>query len=208
MSAKPLHLEIFTDFICPWCYLGSGVVARLQKKLPLQIKWSLFPLNPRIPPQGMLLQDMLPHVDLGTSHRKLAMLAGALDLPYGGQRTRIYNSRLAQELAAWALTQPGGEALLPLLYQAYFVHERNLADAVVLLPLVHQAGLDVDAAGEVLQKGTFSDEVDASWQRARQLQISGIPTFLAGEYQLTGYNPEEELRRFVEFVQTKDLAAN
>lgn len=203
MSTKPLQLEIFTDFICPWCYLASGVVARLQQELPLQVQWSPFPLNPRIPPEGMLLQDMLPGTDLDAAHKRLYAMMDELGLPHG-DRTRIFNSRLAQEVALWANTQQGGAALWPLLYRAYFVHERNLADAAVLLQLVNEAGLDVEAAGVVLAEGTFSAEVDASWQRARELQISGVPTFIAGGYQMTGYNPEAELRRFIEFVQVEE----
>jgi predicted DsbA family dithiol-disulfide isomerase len=205
MSKQPVQIEIFTDFICPWCYLASGVVAKLQQELPLQVQWTPFPLNPRIPPEGMLLATMLPGMDLDSSHKRLYSLMDELGLPHG-QRTRIYNSRLAQEVAMWANTQTGGAVLWGLLYRAYFVKERNLADAAVLLQVVHEAGLDVEAAGVVLAEGTFSAEVDACWQRARELQISGIPTFIAGGYQMTGYNPEAELRRFIEFVQAEATA--
>lgn len=203
MSTKPLHIEIFTDFICPWCYLATGVVERLQQDYPLQIQWSPFPLNPSIPPEGMLLTEMLPGMDLDAAHRRLYRMMDELGLPHT-DRTRIFNSRLAQELALWAATQSGGDKLLPLLYRAYFAQERNLADAAVLLEQVYEAGLDVEAAGVVLHDGSFSDDLDACWQRARQQQISGIPTFIAGGYQMTGYNPEPELRRFVEFALAKE----
>jgi len=202
MLTKPLQLEIFTDFICPWCYLASGALARLEQDYPLQIQWSPFPLNPSIPPEGLLLTEMLPGMDLDAAHRRLYAMMDELGLPHI-ERTRIFNSRLAQELSLWAATQPGGEKLSPLLYRAYFAQERNLADAAVLLEQVYDAGLDVAAAGEVLQNGSFSDELDLCWQRARVQQISGIPTFIAGDYQMTGYNPEAELRRFIEFALAK-----
>jgi predicted DsbA family dithiol-disulfide isomerase len=202
MTNAPFQIEIFTDFVCPWCYLATGVVERLQQQLPLAVTWSPYPLHPGTPPEGMLLSDMLPGMDLEAAHRRLYALMDDLGLEHG-ERHHTYNSRLAQELALWAQTQAGGAALAPLIYRAYFVHNRNLADQQVLLDLVATAGLDVAAATAVLRERSFSKAVDKSWARARQIPISGVPTFLAGGYQLTGFHPLADLQRFVEFAKAK-----
>lgn len=202
MTTPPVHIEIFTDFVCPWCYLATGVVERLQKTMPLTVKWSPYPLHPGTPPEGMALAEMLPGMDLEAAHRRLYTLMDELGLEHG-ERDMTYNSRLAQELALWAETQHNGSRLAPLFYRAYFVANQNLADEGVLLALVSDAGLDVAAATAVLKQRSFSKAVDKSWARARQIQISGVPTFLAGGYQLTGFHPVADLQRFLDFVKTR-----
>ena len=147
----------------------------------------------------MLLTDLLRGMDLDAAHRRINALLDELGLEHGA-RDRTYNTRLAQELLLWSKTQPGGEALVPLLYRAYFVHNRNLAQEDVLLDAVREAGLDVDAAGNVLRERSFSKALDAEWDRARQFQINGVPAFIAGGYQMTGFHPAPELKRFLDYV--------
>lgn len=202
MSASPLVLEIFADYVCPWCYLGNAVAEKLRTRFPLQLKRSPFPLHPSTPNEGLLLSEMLRGVDLASVHKRLYALMDELGLEHG-PRDRTYNSRLAQELGLWADTQNGGDALHGLLYRAYFVHDRNLADADVLLDAARQAGLDVAAAEQVLTARSFRDALDAAWERARRFQITGVPTFVAGGYQFSGFQPLEEMEKFIRFVQQK-----
>ena len=200
MKTTPLRLEIFTDFICPWCYLATAAVARLKQANALDIQWRPFPLHPGTPAEGMPLSELLPGVDLDAVHARLYALMDDLGLEHG-PRDRTYNSRLAQELAQWAQTQTGGDALPPLFYRAYFVDNRNLADTAILLDLVRKAGLDVVAAKTALYTRQFGAAVDQNWELAREYGISGVPAFIAGGYQLTGFHPAGELQRFIDHVQ-------
>jgi predicted DsbA family dithiol-disulfide isomerase len=195
-------LEIFVDFVCPWCYLAYGAVRQLQQQRPVQVTWSPFPLHPSTPREGMLLTDLLPGMDLDAAHRRINAMLDELGLEHG-ERDRTYNTRLAQELLLWSKTQENGDALVPLLYRAYFVHNQNLAEETVLLDAVKEAGLDVEAARKALHDRSFSAAVDAEWQRARQYQITGVPAFIAGGYQVTGFHPAAELQRFLDYVQTQ-----
>ena len=77
-----------------------------------------------------------------------------------------YDSRLAQELAKWADTQPGGEAIHDALFRAYFVDGLSLALLENLLAIAEQVGLDRQQAREVLQRRSMRSAVDADWQRA------------------------------------------
>jgi predicted DsbA family dithiol-disulfide isomerase len=198
MTATP-RLEIFVDFVCPWCYLAFGAVNRLLAERSIDVTWSPFPLHPGTPKDGMLLTDLLPGMDLEAAHRRINALLDELGLEHG-ERDRTYNTRLAQELLLWARTQTGGEALVPQLYRTYFVLNRNLAQEDVLLDAVQEAGLDVNAARTALQERSFSDALDAEWHRAQSYQISGVPAFICGNYQITGFHPPAELTRFLDYV--------
>src|SRR5216117_3164506 len=117
-------------------------------------------------------------------------------LPYG-ERTHTYNSRLSQELGKWADTQPGGDAFHDAMFRAYFVEARNISDPAVLLEIVREVGLSVDAAREVLEKRTFKEAVDADWKLSRQYGITGVPTFVVGRQGVVGAQPYEVLEQLV-----------
>ncbi len=206
MTASPVILEIFADYVCPWCYLGNAVAEKLRVRVPLQLKRSPFPLHASTPPEGLLLSELLHGVDLAGVHKRLYALMDELGLEHG-ERDRTYNSRLAQELGLWADTQDGGDQLHSLLYGSYFVHGRNLAEPDVLLKAVADAGLDVTAARAVLTDRTFRAALDEAWERARSFQITGVPTFVAGGYQFSGFQPLAEMEKFIRFVQDKSGSA-
>jgi predicted DsbA family dithiol-disulfide isomerase len=136
-------------------------------------------------------------------HAQMKARMDAEGLPYG-ERSMTYNSRLAQELGKWADTQPGGEAIHDALFRAYFVDARDISKPEVLLDIVQQVGLPVDAAREVLEKRTFKDAVDADWQLSRQYGITGVPTFVAGRYGVVGAQPYEALEQLVRKASADD----
>ena len=89
-----------------------------------------FPLHPDTPAEGRSLEDLFRgrQIDLQAAHARLQALMDAEGLPYR-RRTHTYNSRLAQELAKWAETKPGGDAVHDALFKAYFVDGWTIGDA-------------------------------------------------------------------------------
>ena len=114
-----------------------------------------------------------------------------------GNRTYTYNSRFAQELVKWGESFPEGEALNLKLFEAYFAEGRNLAEPVELLEVAEAAGLDRDAAEEMIRKRSFQDAVDADWKRAHELGVTGVPTFVSGNRGLVGTQPYEALEHLI-----------
>ena len=117
-------------------------------------------------------------------------------LPYG-ERTHTYNSRLAQELGAWAATQADGAGIHDALFHAYFVEGKNIGYIDALVEVSEAAGLPGAEARQVLMSQRFKDAVDADWQRARQLGVTGVPTFVAQGRGVVGAQPYEVLERLV-----------
>ena len=149
-----------------------------------------FPLHPDTPAEGLPLKDLFAGrgFDLEAMHARMKGLMDAEGLAYS-RRTHTYNSRLAQELAKWADTQPGFESIHDALYRAYFVDGRNIGDPEVLIDIARSVGLPSDAAREVLANRTFKDTVDADWQESRRRGITGVPSFIAGKYKVVGAQP-------------------
>lgn len=124
-------------------------------------------------------------------------------LPYG-ERTHTYNSRLAQEIGAWADTQEGGDAMHDALYRAYFVDTKNIGDPDVLLEIVEANGLSVNEARKVLEERTFKDVVDEDWSKSHQYGVTGVPTFVAAGHGVVGAQPYDTLEKFLKSVGVEE----
>src|SRR5437016_4254202 len=205
--SEPVILEVFSDYVCPWCYLTSARVARLKKEHDVQIRLVHFPLHPETPQEGKSLEELFAGrgYDIASMQAQMRARMQAEGLPYG-DRKMTYNSRLAQELGKWADTQPGGEAIHDALFRAYFVEARDISQPAVLLDIVGRVSLSVEAAREVLEKRTFQAAVDADWELSRRYGITGVPTFVVGRYGVVGAQPYEALEELVQKAATQEPA--
>jgi len=162
------------------------------------VRWTNFPLHPETPDSGIPLEELFQGrgCDIEEMKQRMSGLMAEENLPYGN-RSHTYNSRFAQELAKWGESFPEGEAMNLKLFEAYFAEGRNLAEPVVLLEVAEAAGLDRDAAEEMIRKRSFRDAVDADWKRAHELGVTGVPTFVSGNRGLVGAQPYEALEQLI-----------
>jgi len=189
---NPITLEVFTDFVCPWCYLSTPRVEKLRRNFEIEVLWVFFPLHPATPAEGLSLKDLFAGraVDLEAVHARLKNLMGDEGLQFN-QRTHTYNSRLAQELAT------GFDSVRDALYRAYFEEGKNIGDVEVLIGVAQSAGIPAEAARRILSERTFKEAVDADWEKARRYGITGVPSFVAGGQKLVGAQPYDVLEKFL-----------
>jgi predicted DsbA family dithiol-disulfide isomerase len=173
-------------------------IERLKREQNVKVKWVHFPLHPDTPQEGRSLEDLFRGrgYDIPKMQAQMRARMGAEGLPYGN-RSMTYNSRLAQELGAWADTQPGGEAIHDALFRAYFVDAKNIGDPEVLVGIAKSVGLPEAGAREVLEKRTFRAAVDADWEKSHEYGVTGVPTFVAGNRGVVGAQPYEALEELV-----------
>lgn len=148
--------------------------------------------------EGRSLEEMFAGrgYDIPKMQAQMRERMQAEGLPYGN-RSMTFNSRLAQELAVWADTQPGGEAIHDALFRAYFVDGKNIGDGDTLIAIAESIGLDAAAAREVLEKRSCKDAVDADWEKSRRFGVTGVPTFVAAGHGVVGAQPYEALEQLV-----------
>lgn len=166
-----------------------------------------FPLHPETPDEGKSLEELFAGrgMDLDAMYQRMKGLMEAEGLSYG-QRTHTYNSRYSQELACWADTQPGFEAIHYALYKAYFVDRKNLAELDVLVDIAEQVGMDGVRAREVLETREFSAAIDEHWTHSRQIGVTGVPTFVAGGYGVVGAQPYESIEALLQQASAQPRA--
>jgi predicted DsbA family dithiol-disulfide isomerase len=172
---------------------------KLRGVYDIEFRYTLFPLHPETPDEGVSLEKLFAgrSIDIAASQARLAKLMAEEGLPYNNVRSMTYNSRLAQELAKWAETKPGGDAVHNALYRAYFVDGLNIALVDNLLRVVRQLGLPEDEAREALSARLFREAVDQDWRRSHEVGVTAVPTFIAGKRGLVGAQSYEALERLV-----------
>ena len=173
-------------------------IEKLKAAFDIDVKWVHFPLHPETPQGGRPMAELYAErkLDPEAVYRRMKGLMDAEGLPYG-RRTHTYNSRLAQELGAWADTQPDGGAIHDALYRAYFVDGRDIGDIDVLVGLAASAGLSAEGARDVLTGRRFKDAVDADWAKSRDYGVTGVPTFVAGGLGVVGAQPYAALEKLL-----------
>jgi predicted DsbA family dithiol-disulfide isomerase len=171
---------------------------RLQREYGVDLLWSVFPLHPETPEEGMELAELFPGREemIRSMQARLRELAAAEGLPLK-ERSRTANSRRAQELGKWAEAQGNGDPFRMAVYRAFFVEGRNIALVDELVRIAEDVGLQGEAAREVLAAESFSAAVDADWRRAGDLGITGVPTHLCGGRKLVGFSPYEDFVRLI-----------
>jgi predicted DsbA family dithiol-disulfide isomerase len=173
-------------------------IERLRKEHGVRVKWVHFPLHPDTPQAGRSLEDLFAGrgYDVPKMQAQMRARMQAEGLPYGN-RSMTYNSRLAQELGAWADSQPGGDAIHDALFRAYFVDARNIGDPEVLVEIAASVGLPAAQAREVIDKRTHKAAIDADWEKSHRYGVTGVPTFVIGSNGVVGAQPYEALEELV-----------
>jgi predicted DsbA family dithiol-disulfide isomerase len=174
-------------------------IEKLRVKHDLTVKWTHFPLHPDTPTVGRTLADMFGASDdrVDQMQREMKERMAGEGLAYG-DRSMTYNSRLAQEVGAWADSLDGdvGDRIHDAFFKAYFVDGVNIADRGVLIEIARSVGLPADEIEAVIDERRFGDAVDQDWDRSRRIGVTGVPTFVIGRQAVVGAQPYEILDRF------------
>ncbi len=129
-------------------------------------------------------------------------MAADCGLPFG-ERTKTYNSRLAQEAGKWAESLNRGEEFHQAVFKAYFADGLNIAKIPVLVDLAASVGLK--GIEDVLSRGTFKEAVDSDWNYSRSCGITAVPTFVANCRRLVGAQPYHVLEQLIKGAGTTML---
>ena len=130
-------------------------------------------------------------------------VANAEGLDYSA-RTHWYNSLPAHEAALWADANADGEAFRRAVYRAYFVDGLNIGSAEVLAELASGLGFNAEALRTALADKTYADKVQEQFEFARQVGVTGVPTYVAGRYSMVGAQPYQIFEKLIETAESED----
>jgi len=196
-----VQVVLWSDYICPWCYLGRDRTALLVE-LGCDVESRPYELHPNLPPEGRMVR---PGGRLSAVHDDIARQCADVGLPFRPP-THVPNSRRALETAEIVrqdapMSFPTLDATL---FRAHFVEGRDISDARVIDALVTDAGADATSVRERVETGAGRQLVRDSIERANEQGIAGTPAWLfASGLVVPGVQPRELFMRVVDRLRAR-----
>ena len=207
-----MTVEIWSDIMCPFCYLGKRKFEAALEKFPekenVSIVWKSFQLNPRLETDTTItIHQYLSDIKGIYPSRARALnetvsaSAREFGLEYNFDKAVVANTFRAHILLHFAKRQGKQGEVEENLFRAYFTEGKNVDDPETLRELGRNAGLNVDNLASAMEDESFIDEVREDIYEASQLDIRGVPFFVFDRrYGISGAQ-EPEL-----FLQTLNKA--
>ncbi len=211
-----MDIDIFSDTICPWCFIGKRRLERAlaeRPQLDLTIHWRTFQLNPDMPAGGMDRSQYL-ELKFGGASNATAIYdqvraAGESEgIEFAFERMK----RTPNTIDSHRLIRHSGEkgrqdAVVQALFDAYFLRAEDIGDPEVLAAAAAEAGLDAEETRAFLAGDAEAEAVRAEDASARRAGISGVPCFLFnGQHALAGAHPPEVLHQLFDLANQEDAA--
>jgi predicted DsbA family dithiol-disulfide isomerase len=221
MSVEHIDIEIISDVVCPWCYLGQRrlhlALEQASDVVKADISWKPYQLEPNAPPEGFDALDYLGKklggVDaVKRSHEMLRKLAAEIDLPMQIEKaTKFPNTLDAHRLFHWAglVGSEMQDKVARALFAANFVEGRDVGDHATLVQIAGECGMD----RRVVEQRLASDDDRAlileEIRNAQKMGVSGVPCFVIDkQYAVTGAQSVEAfVNAFRQIAEMKREAA-
>ena len=174
-SRHPVQLDIWSDYVCPFCYLAEPVIEQVKKKFSdlIEVRWRAYELRP----------DPVPTLDPNGEY--LHRVWGQAVYPMAAEReikVRVPpvqpRSRLAHEAVSFARRHNKDLEFHHAVFQAFFEFGEDIGNPGMLIRLALNLGLEEPALRKALAEGQFRDEVLADETLSQELEIMGVPTAL------------------------------
>jgi len=208
MPQQPVRIDVVSDVVCPWCFIGKRRLEKalaLKPEIPVEVHWHPYFLNDWIPREGMAREEYLT-TKFGSPERykgiaqRVSAAAAAEGLVYASDKMkRQPNTTDCHRLILWADVQGKAPAMKQKLMDLYFTEGADLSDRETLVKAAADVGLDADMVRGDLAGDKDVDAVGGEAQRAKEAGIDGVPCFIfAGKYAVSGAQAPEYLAEMIE----------
>ncbi len=196
-----VRLDVFSDPVCPWCYIGKAHLDRAleaRRDHPFAVEWHPFQLNPTMPREGMERGEYLTQ-KFGGAERAAQIYARieaaareiGLDIDFA-RIARTPNTLDAHRLIHWAGIEGRQTPVVSALFRAYFREGRDIGNPVELAKIAGECGMDALAVALALRGENDRDDLAARDADAQRKGVTAVPTYLIDrQYVVQGAQPPE-----------------
>lgn len=190
-SKKPLTIEVVSDVVCPWCFVGLrrleraiALVREEQSDFQYVLRWRPFFLNPDTPPEGepylpFLVQKFGGHERVEEIWQRIREVGATLGIDYHFEKIQIRANTLnAHRLIHWAQERGDATALVEQLFEAQFERGENVSDATVLADIAAACGYERNEVLDYLASGIDVSLIRDMEQESRNWGVNSVPTFV------------------------------
>ena len=212
-------LDIISDPICPWCYIGKTKLDRALEKHPEHdfiLEWHPFQLNPSMPSEGMDRREYL-EAKFGGKERAVevysdianAAEAAGLEINFKGIK-RTPSTLNAHRLLHWAALEGKQNAVVDRLFKAYFREGHDISSHDILTNIATSVGMQADVTRHLLMSSADEKDIQDRDAAARERGVSGVPCFVIGNHYVIQGAQDTELweRVIAELADAYDVEAD
>jgi predicted DsbA family dithiol-disulfide isomerase len=206
-NTEPLIIDIVSDIVCPWCYLGKRrleAAIRDSGEPAIAVRWRPFQLDPSIPSGGLdrrayLLAKFNDESRLDAIHDRLTALGAEVGAAYAFDKIeRAPNTLDAHRLIRWAGADGRQDAVVERLFRLYFEEGRDIGDHAVLIETARECGMDAEAVAAKLAQGEDIEAVQAEIVEAQAIGVTGVPFFIfASRFAVPGAQATDVLAKAI-----------
>lgn len=211
-----LHIDVYSDVICPWCYVGKRRLERALRQVGdrarVEVAWRPFQLNPTMPKVGMdrtaYLQAKFGTADAyGQLEGQVSAAGSAEGMSFAFEKiTRTPNTFLAHRLIWYAGQQSCQDAVVGSLFKGFFEEGADLGSPAMLMQLAERVGLKAEP---FLRSDEGTADVQSEEAVSRRLGIRAVPHFILNQgYGISGAQPAEVLVAAIEKVRMQERGAS
>lgn len=191
--ADAVPLQVFSDYVCPFCYIGEGLVENLMKEqdLNLEVTWRPLQLRPDTPEKGIPLATYFAMTPDEVRHRleELRPRLEEMGRPFNPPTTMV-NTQKAHLLAEYARDHDKMDEVRSALFRAFWAEGKDISKDAVLRSIAKKAGLDADAAMASVASGEHMERLNESINAANSLRVRDVPSFVVDrQRQISGALP-------------------
>ena len=207
-TTSPLPIDVISDVVCPWCYIGKRRLEQaiaLKPEIPVEVHFRPYFLNPWVPREGISREQYLiakfGSVErYNTNNQRVVDAAAAVGLTYARDKIlRQPNTLDCHRLILWAGEHGNGARMKQRLMELYFRDGGDLTDREVLVKAAADCGLDPARVRELLAGDQDIDQVTAEANSAKEAGIDGVPCFVfGGLVAVSGAQAPEHLAQAIE----------
>lgn len=213
-----MKIEIWSDFVCPFCYIGKRrleiALDKFEYKNEVELVFKSFELDPNAKKEYkesiheiIANKYGIPLEQAKASNNQLILQAKDLGLDYNFDDLKPTNTFDAHRLVHFAKTYGKDKELTERLLKAYFVDSLNLSESKVLSELASEVGVDGDKALVVLESDEYASKVRLDEQIASDIGVTGVPFFVFNnKYAVSGAQPSELFLEVLEKVKSEELS--
>lgn len=213
-----LDIQIVSDVVCPWCYVGKRRLERALAERPgleVAIRWLPYQLSPELPREGVdraaYYAEKFGTDRAGAIRERMRQTAAAEGLRFEtGPGARAPNTLSAHVLLLWAGEEPGIDqgGVAERLFAAHHSLNQDIGDPAVLARIAGEAGMDARRVEADLRAGRDEDRVQAMIAEAQRLGVSGVPFFIFNrQYAVSGAQPPDALLEVIDRLEAPSVAA-
>lgn len=203
-----LKVVVYSDYICPFCYIGFHRIEKLKEQFDLDVEWRPFELHPETPKEGVLVNELFfsgEYLEMVTANVKRLADEAGITINFSG---KLPNSRLSLYISEFMREKGKFDEFHELIFEKYWKEGKDIGDLSLLLDLAKSIGSNKNEIQSYIESDEPLNKLRKSNLELNRYGINGVPTFIIGDRIVVGAQPYEVFEKVIKKALKEDAITN